>query len=310
VAEQAVKRPIGFQMSTGLNLGRSNGGHKPPTNLVLEHELSELRLLIERQGGALLDCPQDVLGEKISQYLEARRLKSVADLLGRMQASDTECENLLAHLIDGETGFFRHPHAFSVFGKQVLPELQARKAADSPQGLRIWSAGCSTGEEAYSIGLSVCESMSGNGIGWSIHILASDIRQEALTFAERGLYPQMALAAVPRPEVQSYFAKVGQHFLAKPRLRNLITFTQMNLARPAYLGRFDCIFCMDVLPHFSSAQRMALAQRMHLYLEPGGYLFLGDGEKLHNTDVTFHSEAHQNFTLYRKPFTAAAKSGR
>jgi two-component system CheB/CheR fusion protein len=297
-------------MSTGFNFGDANTGPKPPARLVLDHELSELRLILERQGGILLDSPQSVLISKINQYLEKRRLPSVADLIGRLQASDTECENLLANLVDDETGFFRHPNAFSAFRTQVLPELYLRKSIDALQSLRIWSVGCATGEEAYSIGLSVCESMNGNGLGWSIHILASDIRQDALTFAERGLYPQSALADLPRPLVQNYFAKVGQHCLAKPRLRNLITFTQMNLARPAYLGRFDCIFCMDVLPHFSSAQRLALTQRLHLYLEPGGYLLLGDGEKLHTADVQFQSETHNNLTLYRKPLAIAARTGR
>jgi len=297
-------------MSTGFNLDRPNGAHKPAANLVLDHELSELRLLVERQGGLLLDCSQDVLAAKVGEYLERRRFKSTADLLGRMQASDTEGENLLAHLLDGDTAFFRHPRAFAAFRELALPDLHERKPVESPQSLRIWSAGCSTGEEAYSIGLSLCESMKGNAIGWSIHILGSDVRQEALTFAERGLYPQSALAPLARAQVQSYFAKVGQHFLAKPRLRNLITFTQMNLARPAYLGRFDCIFCMDVLPRFSTAQRIALIQRLHLYLEPGGYLILGDGEKLPATEGTFHPETHNAFTLYRKPFAAAARTGR
>jgi chemotaxis methyl-accepting protein methylase len=276
----------------------------------MEHELSELRLILERQGGILLDSPQDILISKVNQYLARRRLKSVADLLGRLQASDTECENLLAQLVDDETGFFRHPNAFTEFQNVVLPELHLRKSVDTPQSLRIWSVGCATGEEAYSIGLSVCESMNGNGVGWSIHILASDIRQEALTFAERGLYLQSELERLSRHLVQNYFAKVGQHCLAKPRLRNLITFTQMNLARPAYLGRFDCIFCMDVLPHFSSSQRLALMQRLHLYLEPGGYLLLGDGEKIHTADVSFKAETHGNFTLYRKPFAIAARMGR
>lgn len=296
-------------MSTGFNFADANGGPKPPARFVLDHELSELRLILERQGGILLDSPQDILISRINQYLEKRRLKSVADLIGRLHGSDTECETLLAHLVDGETGFFRHPNTFSAFQTYVLPGLHLRKI-DAPQSLRIWSVGCATGEEAYSIGLSVCESMSGNGLGWSIHILASDIRQDALTFAERGLYPQSALAALPRHLVQNYFAKVGQHCLAKPRLRNLITFTQMNLARPAYLGRFDCIFCMDVLPHFSSSQRLALIQRLHLYLEPGGYLLLGDGEKLHTTDVHFQSEPHKNRILYRKPLAIAARTGR
>jgi len=297
-------------MSIGFNFGDANGSSKPPARFVLDHELSELRLILERQGGILLDSPQDVLISKINQYLEKRHLTSVADLIGRLQASDSECENLLANLVDDETGFFRHPNAFSVFRTQVLTELCLRKSIDAPQSLRIWSVGCASGEEAYSIGLSVCQSMSGNGLGWSIHILASDIRQDALTYAERGLYPQSALAALPGPLVQSYFARVGQHCLAKPRLRNLITFTQMNVARPAYLGRFDCIFCMDVLPHFSTSQRLALSQRLHLYLEPGGYLLVGDGEKLHTTDVQFQSEVHKNFTLYRKPLAIAAKNGR
>lgn len=297
-------------MNTGFHFSRSNRGQKLPLNLVLDHELSELRLLLERQAGVLLDSPQDVLIAQISAYLENRRLNSVADLIGRLQASDTECERLLDQLLDGETGFYRHPAAFSAFEKVVLPELQARKAQANGQSLRILSAGCSTGEEAYSIGLSVCAALNENGGSWTIHILASDIRQGALTFAERGLYPQAALAALPRPLLQSYFAKVDQHFLAKPRLRNLITFTQMNLARPAYLGRFDCIFCMDVLPHFSTAQRIAVTQRLHLYLEPGGYLLLGDGEKLPTADVSFQSHSQNRCTLYRKPFAAAAKVGK
>jgi len=297
-------------MDTGFNLGHTSEPPRSPARLVLDHELSELRLILERQGGVLLDAPQDVLISRLNQYLEKRRLKSVADLLGRLQGSDTESENLLAHLVDGETSFFRHPTAFGQFQNRILPELHLRKSGDAPHSLRIWSVGCSTGEEAYSIGLSVCETMNGNSVGWSIHILASDIRQDALTVAERGLYPQAALANVARPLVQNYFAKVGQHCLAKPRLRNLITFTQMNMARPAYLGRFDCIFCMDLLPHFSSAQRLLLAQRLHLYLEPGGYLVLGDGEKLPAVDINFQAETHKSITLYRKPMAASARVGR
>src|SRR5919197_73264 len=296
-------------MNIDFHLGRVNRGQRLPLNVVLDHELSELRLLLERQAGVLLNRPQHVLVRKVTEYLETRRLISVADLIGRIQASDSECERLLEQLLDGESRFFRHPTAFTVFENEVLPELQARKSGESALSLRILSAGCSTGEEAYSIGRSVCRALSENS-SWMIHILASDIRQGALTFAERGLYPEAALASVPRSLVQNYFAKVDKHYLAKPRLRNLITFTQMNLARPAYLGRFDCIFCMDVLPQFSTAQRIALTQRLHLYLEPGGYLLLGESEKLPVADVTFQSECHKTFTLYRKPFAATAKAGR
>jgi chemotaxis methyl-accepting protein methylase len=297
-------------MNTGFHIGRSQGGRKGPLNLVLEHELTELRLLLERQAGVLLNSPQDVLTSKVADYLEARRLSSVADLMGRLQSSDTECERLLEQLLDGETGFFRHPAAFTAFENEVLSDLRARKQAENAQSLRILSAGCSTGEEAYSIGLSICKDVNEYGGIWTIHILASDIRQSALTFAERGLYSERELAPLSPALRHGYFARVDQHFLAKPRLRNLITFTQMNLARPAYLGRFDCIFCMDVLPHFSTAQKIALTQRLHLYLEPGGYLLLGDREKLPTADVPFQSETHKGCILYRKPLAAAAKAGK
>ena len=100
------------------------------------------------------------------------------------------------------------------------------------------------------------------------------------------------------------------HLLVKPRLRSLVTFNCMNLARPGYIGRFDCIFCMDVLPHFSRAQRIALIERLHLYLEPGGYLFLSQTEKLITSNLNFRSETFDGYTFHRKPLAASAAYGR
>jgi two-component system CheB/CheR fusion protein len=107
--------------------------------------------------------------------------------------------------------------------------------------------------------------------------------------------------------VREFFARLGEHFLVKPRLRNLVTFTQANLVQPAYIGRFDCIFCLDVLSHFSSAQRTALLERLQLYLEPGGYLILGEEEKISSSAGKFLPQDEP--FLYRKPMIAAAKSG-
>ena len=157
--------------------------------------------------------------------------------------------------------------------------------------------------------MSVCEVVNMNGGSWNVHIVAGDIRREALEVAERGLYPQTALEHLPRHLVQAYFARVGEHFLVKPRVRNLVTFAPMNLAKPAYIGQFDCIFCMDVLPHFSAAQRMALVQRLHLHLQPGGYLFLGQGEKLPAVDLKFNPQKNVGSAFYQKPAAASASSG-
>lgn len=299
-------------MSTGPSPRTLNGTlHSCGSVAILEHELSELRLLLERHAGVLLNCPSHTLLHRVSDYLESHHLSSAADLLQQVRSSDPECESLLDTLLNGETGFYRHPASFELFARKALPELERRKSADSPRTLRIWSAGCSTGEEAYSIAMSVCQGVNCGSGAWKIHIFASDVRHSALEIAERGLYPREALAAVPRNLVQAYFSKMGRHVIAKPRLRNLVTFTPMNLARAAYIGQFDCIFCMDVLPQFSAAQRIALLERLHLYLEPGGYLLLGDGEKIPAAaDVKFEMELESGAILYRKPLAAIAKSGK
>jgi two-component system CheB/CheR fusion protein len=280
------------------------------TAAILEHELSEIRLILERKTGLLIQTPAEKLSEQIAEHLDARQSASVNGLLEKLRSSDSECESLTERLVDSETVFFRYPAAFDSLAKVAIPELQARKAAEHPHNLRIWSAGCATGEEAYSIAMSVCQAVNCSAGAWKIHIVGSDIRRQALQVAERGLYPQRVLRHVPRELVQTYFAKVGQHLLLKPRLRNLVTFTPMNLAAPTYIGRFDCIFCMDVLPHFSVAQRIALVQRLHLYLEPGGYLFLGAGEKIPAMEVTFNYQKNADYMLYQKPLAAAVKAGR
>ena len=291
-------------------------------------------------------------------------------------------------VLNVNTGFYRHPGAMNALARQVVPQLYARKSDDGLSTLRIWSAGCSTGEEAYSIAMALCDaypvangngSANGNGtrepraknagrnggiaeVGipasagwkdWSIHIVGSDLLPSAIAIAERGLYPQSALMGLPPSTIRASFSKIGSpnggqsgpaegfpyaagngssssangvngvngangangssngaYLLVKPRLRSLVTFNTMNLTKPVYIGRFDCIFCMDVLPHLSRAQRTALLERLHLYLEPGGYLFLSQTEKLSASNLNFRSETFDGYTFHRKPLAASAAYGR
>src|SRR6201998_2952427 len=142
-----------------------------PGITILEHELSELRLLVERQTGILLDCPNSALSAHVAEYLESHELESPAALLERFRASDLD-PTVLPEFLDGvlnvRTGFFRHPGAMNALARQVLPQIYARKSDDGPSTLRIWSAGCATGEEAYSIAMAICEALpnaNGNGNG-------------------------------------------------------------------------------------------------------------------------------------------------
>ena len=366
-----------------------------PGITILEHELSELRLLMERQVGILLDCPNSALAAHVGEYLEKEELESASALLDRVRASDQE-PGFLPQFLDGvlntSTGFFRHPGAMNALAQHAMPQLCLRKSDESPATIRIWSAGCATGEEAYSIAMALSETLpngngatNGNGCGngskdvkssanrsggviapvcptqnlkdLSIHIVGTDLLPSSIVAAERGLYPHSALAGLPPAMIRASFSKIGNsnggqpsaeslkpagngsssglnggsngdarsplnsasaalssngnaHLLVKPRLRSLVTFNTMNLTKPVYIGRFDCIFCMDVLPHLSRSQRSALIERLHLYLEPGGYLFLSQTEKLCAPNLNFRPEVFDGYTMHRKPLAASAAYGR
>jgi len=277
--------------------------------VIQEHELSELRLILERNLGVVMNAPREVLSRAAAELMETRGIGVVGTLLEQLRDWNAGCEHLAECLLDGETGFFRHPAAFEALTAIIGSRVQVLKPIDSSHNLRIWSAGCSTGEEAYSIAVTVCEAVNLNAGGWKLHIVASDIRRNALETARRGLYPKAALGQISHRLIASYFARLGEHFLAKPRLRNLVTFSFMNLAKPDFIGQFDCIFCMDVLPHFSTRQRALLVQRLHLYLQPGGYLFLGQNESLPAAEVNFQSQTSGGYTVYQKGMAAVAKAG-
>jgi chemotaxis methyl-accepting protein methylase len=390
-----------------------------PGVAILEHELSDLRLLVERQTGILLDCPNSALVAHVAEYLEREELDSTTALLERLRAADQD-PSIFPGFLDGvlnvSTGFYRHHGAMNALARCVVPQIYSRKSDDGPNTLRIWSAGCATGEEAYSIAMAICEGAAGgnaNSSGntgqaksgkdtkeakektaqnrnggivessvpaagtqipkeWSIHIVGSDLLPSSIEVAERGLYPQSALTGLPPAIIRACFSKIGSangtngssngssnaastapqdslqnfslsgnaaangtprngssnngssngssagssptngaaHLLVKPRLRSLVTFNTMNLTKPVYIGRFDCIFCMDVLPHLSRAQRTALVERLHLYLEPGGYLFLSQTEKLQAPNLNFRPETYDGYTFHRKPLAASAAYGR
>ena len=375
---------------------------------IVERELSEMRLLVERHTGTLLDCPNSVFAKHVTGYLESQELDSAIPLLDLLRSSDqnpTIIPQFVQGLLDTTTGFFRHPGAMNALTRQVLPQLYSRKSAEGGQ-VRIWSAGCATGEEPYSIAMAVCNASSTAGAAgsngtsasgsrekslkekdakerpgltrsggtadampapnaasardWAVQIIGSDLLPSSIRTAERGIYPQSALDGLPPAIIRASFSKSGtasrvresenpspcnlagnptsgnsaeyseelnSHLPAasdrgpvlsapaanlqvKARLRSMVTFNVMNLVRPVYIGRFDCIFCMDVLPSLSRGQRTALIERLHLYLEPGGYLFLSQTEKLSAPNLNFRPETFDGYTFHRKPLAASAAYGR
>jgi chemotaxis protein methyltransferase CheR len=218
-----------------------------------------------------------------------------------------EYECLLEKLLTQETSFFRYPHVFDALEKKVLPELHVKKFWENPRTVRVWSAGCSTGEEAYSVAITLTDSLD-FAEAWNLHILATDISRKALQHAERGVYSSRSLGDVTAKQVESFFAKVGDKFMVKPRLRNLVTFTQMNLVDSTYMGKFDVVFCMNVLIYFSEEKRRAVIQRLYEALEPGGYLILGHADSIANAGVKVETIVHHDVRLYQKPLNGVRYS--
>ena len=268
---------------------------------VSDHELSEIRGLIETRSGILFDDSRErFFLTRVREHVEARKLAHGTDLLRLIKNSNVEYESLLQRLLTQETSFFRYPAAFEALEKKVLPELHMKKFWESPRSLRIWSAGCATGEEAYSIAMTVADALE-FADAWNIHILATDVSRQALEHAEHGVYDSRAAEAVSPRQREQYFSGSAGHFVVKPRIRNLVTFAPMNLAQVVYMGKFDCIFCMNVLIYFSPERQVQLMQRFYEYLEPGGYLFLGHAETVSKADVKFEAHVYRDARIYQKP---------
>lgn len=271
----------------------------PPA--ISEHELAEIRLFIEHRSGILFDESRTrFLSGRLAKHLKHRGLAHGTDLLRLVSASNAEYESLLEILLTQETSFFRYPAVYEALEKRVLPELHGKKFWHNPRSLRIWSAGCSTGEEPYSIAMSLQESLEFPD-AWNIEILATDISRHALDVAQRGQYSRRDLAFLTPEKIDAYFASTsGEQYRVKSRLRNVITFAQMNLAQMVYMGRFDCIFCMNVLIYFSDKLRAKLIRRFYECLEPDGYLFLGHAESVAKAKVDLEPIVISDSLIYRK----------
>jgi chemotaxis protein methyltransferase CheR len=266
-----------------------------------EHELSEIRMLIEERTGIFFDESRErFFSTRVREHLHAKGYERGTDLLRAIRKSNIEYEAFLERLLTQETSFFRYPAVYETLEKRVLPELHVKKFWKDPRNLRIWSAGCSTGEEPYSIAITIADS-SNFADSWNVEILATDVGRQALKHAERAIYSGRSIGSVSERQLATHFVPADGGQQVKPRLRKMVTFAQMNLASAVYVGRMDLIFCMNVLIYFSEERRRSLVQRFYDTLEPGGYLFLGHSESISKMPVKFQAIVLNDCILYRKP---------
>jgi chemotaxis protein methyltransferase CheR len=266
-----------------------------------EHELSEIRMLIEERTGIHFDESRErFFSARVKEHMHEKGFGRGTDLLRSIRKANVEYQAFLERLLTQETSFFRYPEVYEAFEKRVLPEMHVKKFWKDPRTLRIWSAGCSTGEEPYSIAITIAEAVAFSD-AWNVEILATDIGRQALERAERGTYSGRSIAKVSEKLLATHFAPTKSGQQIRPRIRRMVNFVQMNLSSAVYVGRMDLIFCMNVLIYFSEQRRRELVQRFYDTLEPGGYLFLGHSESLSKMPGKFQAIVLNDCILYRKP---------
>ena len=229
----------------------------------------------------------------------------------------TELAALVENLTVNETSFFRNKPQLDLFQKEVLPELIEHKHAQHDYSLRIWSAGCSTGQEPYTLVMLAADALAYHSARhpmshatsrprpavpapWRLEILASDINYSVLRTAQEGAYTEPQMSPVDYSFRLRYFDKIGAHYSVKKSFRELVHFDFHNLKTEFLPQRNDVIFCRNVMMYFDEPEQKRLVEKFYRCLNPGGFIFVGHAESLLGLSMKFQMVHSDAGTAYRR----------
>ncbi|HYO59541.1 CheR family methyltransferase [Archangium sp.] len=275
-------------MRAGISPAETGGPGVGPLRLT-EREFTLFQTLVEREAGLHLGpSKQALLVGRLSRRVRALGLPSFGAYYRLVTARGNEEERvrMLDCLCTNETHFFREPEHFEFLRQRVFPEWTQRAA----QGLmerrvRVWSAGCSTGEEPYSLAMALLSHFP-RGSGWGVEVLATDLSTWALERAKQGLWPLEKAASIPRPLLRAFMLEGVRSqegwMKAGRELREVLRFARVNLSDECGwpTGPFELVFCRNVLIYFGAQARARALSALLRRLPPTGYLFLGHAESL------------------------------
>jgi chemotaxis protein methyltransferase CheR len=252
----------------------------------------------------------DACGRRMKQ-LSIRTPREYWDLLTAHSSREAELRQLLNEVTIGETCLFRSPPQLDALRKVILPELVADRGRQITKRLRIWSAGCSTGEEPYTLAMNMLDESEHLLKGWTVEILATDLNDRSVETAKAGVYGDYALRATTDFFKRKYFSPFDDKKLqARPEVKKLITFSRLNLqddSRMLFMKGMDLIFCCNVLIYFDGPSKAKVIDHFFSNLNFGGYFFLGTSESLFKLNDKFHLVHFPGTIAYWKP---SLKSGK
>ena len=265
-----------------------------------DSEFDRLRELVhEHTGIALSGAKRELVYGRLGRRLRALGLGSFTDYCKLVESGHPEeLQELTNAITTNLTSFFRENHHFEQLAGEALPQIA--DAGKSTRRLRIWSAGCSTGEEPYSLAMTLRDALE-RFRHWDVKVLATDIDSNVLATAAGGVYREDRFKGVSAERINDWFAPAPAqpgHFAASAGLKSLITFKQLNLLGewPMH-GPFDVIFCRNVIIYFDKDTQRRLFDRMADLQPPGAWLFVGHSENLHNVTRRYKLVGR---TVYRR----------
>jgi chemotaxis protein methyltransferase CheR len=275
-----------------------------------EEEFRLIRDVIHGHCGLFFDGDTKYLLEKrLAKRLPLHQLQGFKDyyhFLKYDRKKDQELSDLMDVLTTNETYFFREAFQLKALTDEILPELKEVKQERGEKTLRIWSAGCSTGEEPYTIAMLVLEMDCFRG--WRVEIVGTDISQRVLQQSRKAVYGKSSFRATEERYLKRFFQERDGGFRVNDEVRELVTISHLNLfdqIRLALLGKMDVILCRNVIIYFDQIAKKKVVETFYRMLRDGGYLLLGHSESLMNISTAFCLKHLKNDMVYQKPASPA-----
>lgn len=270
-----------------------------------EGEFDQIRALVKQHTGIhLSDQKRSLVLSRLTRRLRSLGLANFTEYIKVLQGPGAEEEllNMINRITTNKTDFYRENHHFEFMTKTLLPGLVSQAQRTGQKKVRIWSAGCSSGEEPYTLAITLAEFFK-NLPGWDYKILATDLDTNMLRKASAGVYDARLLEPVPRDKLNRYFTQNrgdgADTYTVSQKLRDLIIFRKFNLMSPTYPVKvpLDAVFCRNVLIYFTNQDRVRIVTNFHRVIKPGGYMFVGHSESLRQVNELFK---YTGTTVYQR----------
>jgi two-component system CheB/CheR fusion protein len=268
-----------------------------------QRALSEIFALLRlRTGHDFSNYKRPTLLRRIERRINVYQLPSLEDYVLRLHDDPDESKALLKDLLISVTNFFRDKKAFDFIEQEILPRIfQDKKSEDA---VRIWVAGCATGEEAYSLAMLCAEQIGDNIDGPQVQIFATDIHADALNAAREGLYTLNDAADVSPERLQRFFSKEGELYRIRRELREMVLFANHNVIKDPPFSRLDLVACRNLLIYLNPTAQERVIETFHFALHPGRWLFLGSSESVDGANDLFSPE-NREFHVFQSRHIAA-----